>query len=128
MASTATVRVTPRKIFVMFSTRSLLPLACRSSTPANAAGIEPRQSHRTSPHCTVPRRMWTPAPTGFITIAATRSEDTAAVGVTPKKMIRMGVISAPPPMPVSPTVNPTMTDARTISQSICIRAFLWFVR
>ena len=69
--------------------------------------------------------MWTPAPTGFITIAATRSEETAAVGVIPKKMMRMGVIKAPPPMPVSPTVNPTMTDARTINQSMCIYALLW---
>jgi hypothetical protein len=32
----------------------------------------------------------------------------------------MGVINAPPPMPVRPTVNPTITDASAINQSIWI--------
>jgi hypothetical protein len=47
-------------------------------------------SHFTSSHLTVFRRICTPPPTGFMTIAATRSEETAAVGVTPKKISRMG--------------------------------------
>src|SRR5207247_7905684 len=66
--------------------------------------------------------MWTPPPTGFMTIAATRSEETAAVGLTPKKISRMGVMSAPPPMPVSPTVNPTITEASAMDQSMCTGA------
>jgi hypothetical protein len=32
----------------------------------------------------------------------------------------MGVMSAPPPIPVSPTVNPTMTEASAMDQSTCI--------
>jgi hypothetical protein len=91
-------------------------------TPANAIGIEPMHNHRTSSQRTVRRRIWTPPPTGFITIAATRSEDTAVVGLMLKKINRIGVINAPPPIPVSPTVNPTKTDARTMAQSICIGA------
>src|SRR6266508_4663192 len=79
-------------------------------------------SHLTSSHLTVFRRMWTPPPTGFMTIAATRSEETAAVGVTPKKIRRMGVMRAPPPMPVRPTVNPTITDASAMDQSMCTGA------
>ena len=104
-----------------FSTWSLSPLACRINTPAKAAGTEPRQSHRTSSQRTVLRRMCTPAPTGFIATAATRSEETAAVGVILKKITRMGVMSAPPPMPVSPTVNPTISEASAIFHSIIVR-------
>jgi hypothetical protein len=62
--------------------------------------------------------MCTPPPTGFIAIAATRSDETAAVGVIPKKISRIGVMSAPPPMPVRPTVNPTSTEASTMPQSM----------
>ena len=93
-------------------------------TPPNAAGIEPMQSHRTRSHRTVRRRMWTPPPTGFIAIAATRSEETAAVGLMLKKMRRIGVMSAPPPIPVSPTVKPTMAAAKTIRTSMCTLEYL----
>ena len=55
-------------------------------TPAKAIGIDPMHSHSTSGQRTVRRRMWTPPPIGFITIAATRSDDTAAVGLIPKKI------------------------------------------
>ncbi len=119
-AAAASASVTPRKTFVTSSTVALFPAAWRMKTPAKAVGIEPTQSHFTSSHRTVPRRMWTPPPTGFMTIAATRSEDTAVVGLIPKKISRMGVMSAPPPMPVIPTVKPTMTDAVTIAQLMCI--------
>ena len=119
MATAASVSVTPRKIFVVFSMVALSPVECSSKTPANAAGIEPTHSHRTSSHRTVRRRTCTPPPTGFITIAATRSEETAAVGLIPKKISRIGVIKAPPPMPVNPTVNPTMTEASAMAQSMC---------
>ena len=120
IAAAAKVSVTPRKVFVAFSIASLSPLACRRNTPAKAAGIDPMQSHFTNSQRTVRRRTWTPPPTGFITIAATRSEDTAAVGLMPKKIRRIGVMSAPPPIPVRPTVKPTMIDARAIPQSICV--------
>src|SRR2546423_615487 len=55
-----------------------------------------------------------------MTIAATRSDDTAVVGLMPKKISRMGVMSAPPPIPVNPTVNPTITEANAMAQSMCI--------
>src|SRR4051794_23777786 len=82
------------------------PRARAIRTPLNAPGIEPRQSHLTSPRCTVPRRRCTNEPTGFITALATRSDETAASGGTPKKSTSTGVISAPPPMPVRPTTMP----------------------
>jgi len=65
----------------------------------------------------VPRRRWTNDPTGFITAAATSSLDTAASGETPKKRTRIGVIRAPPPMPVSPTTMPMPKEAATRSGS-----------
>ena len=79
-----------------------------SSTPRNAVGIEPIISHLTSGFCTVPRCQCTAPPIGFITIDATMSLDTAVSGSTPNSSTRIGVISAPPPMPVRPT---TKTDA-----------------
>ena len=50
--------------------------------------------------------MWTPAPNGRITTAATRSLEIAVAGVTPNSRISIGVISAPPPAPVIPTSRP----------------------
>ena len=76
------------------------------------------QSHLTSSQRTVLRRIWTPPPTGFMKTAAIRSDVTADEGVIPKKMTRMGVINAPPPIPVNPTVNPTIAPAKTMCQSM----------
>src|SRR3954452_296776 len=87
------------------------PSARAIRTPLKAPGIEPRQSHLTSPRCTVPRRRCTKEPTGFITALATRSDETAASGGTPKKRTSTGVMSAPPPMPVKPTTMPTPNAA-----------------
>ena len=80
--------------------------------------MEPVASQRTSPQFTVPRRQCTPPPMGRITIAATTSLETAASGGTPKTSTKMGVISAPPPMPVRPTTKPTNTPATMTSGSI----------
>ena len=89
------------------------------NTPANAIGIDPTHSHFTSGHRTVLRRICTPPPTGFMTMAAIRSEETAAVGLMPKKITRIGVMRAPPPMPVIPTTKPTIAPASTMAGSIC---------
>src|SRR6201985_3905143 len=51
--------------------------------------------------------MGTSHPTGRITTAATRSLEMAAAGLTENSRISIGVISAPPPAPVSPTSKPT---------------------
>ncbi len=90
---------------------SLLPSMRRISTPANAHGTEPTISHLTSEVFTLPRRACTAPPTGFMIRAATRSLETAVSGWTRKMMTRIGVISAPPPIPVRPTTNPTMSPA-----------------
>ena len=74
--------------------------------PRMTPGIEPADSHATSPQCTVWARMWTMAPTGFMIADATTSLDTAAAGETPKSRTSIGVTRAAPPMPVSPTMRP----------------------
>ena len=107
----ATIKATPRASFNRSCTTAPVPNLFRMSTPTNADGIEPTQSQRTSVQLTVPRRTWTPPPIGFMTIAATRSLDTAARGWTLNRMTRMGVIRAPPPIPVRPTVKPTISPA-----------------
>ena len=58
--------------------------------------------------------MCTTAPTGRMSTAATRSLEIAVDGLTPKKRISIGVISAPPPAPVIPTRKPTTALPRTM--------------
>ena len=58
--------------------------------------------------------MWTPAPIGRMSTAATRSLEIALDGVTPKSRISIGVISAPPPAPVMPTSRPMTAEPRTM--------------
>src|SRR5204862_7904004 len=101
------------------------PTARRRTTPRNAEGMEPIISHFTSCLFTVPCRRWTPPPTGFMTTAATRSLDTAARGWILNSSTRMGVISAPPPIPVSPTVKPTIRPASAMYQSMCMPVSLY---
>ena len=66
----------------------------------------------------MPRRRCTAEPTGFITALATRSLETAVSGGTPNSRTSTGVISAPPPIPVSPTTIPTPAAARARVQSM----------
>jgi len=49
---------------------------------------------------------------------ADRSVPTARVGLKPKKMISIGVISEPPPIPVIPTRAPIRRPVRTNCQLI----------
>src|SRR6266511_2441217 len=89
-----------------------------TSRPSAALGTLPTHSQPTSDQATVPRRACTRPPKGFITALAARSLETAAIGGTPNRRTRIGVIRAPPPMPVSPTTTPTPRPARTITGSI----------
>ena len=99
--------------------------AFRRSTPEKAAGTEPMQRKRTRRRLTAPWRMWTPAPTGFITSEAMRSLETAARGWTPKTSTMIGVMSAPPPMPVRPTMKPTMKPATETSTAAILHHAPW---
>src|ERR1700755_1900137 len=76
------------------------------NAPANAVGTDAIISSPARRRLGLPTRQWTAAPTDLLTDAATRSFATATVGLMPRK-INAGVISAPPPMPVSPTTIPT---------------------
>jgi len=80
-------------------------------------GTLPTHSQRTSAQFTEPFRACTKPPNGFITALAARSLETAASGGTPKASTRIGVISAPPPMPVSPTIVPTPKPAKASRMS-----------
>src|SRR6185295_3846976 len=88
-----------------------------NQAPMNAAGTEPTTSRRTSPTLTVLARRWTRAPAGFITKLATRSLEMAVSGSAPKKNTSIGVINAPPPMPVRPTTMPTRSPPRASGRS-----------
>src|SRR4029077_18287147 len=76
---------------------------------AKAAGTDPMQSHRTRSIRTVRLRRGTADTTGVITALATTALDTTARGATPKNSTSIGVINAPPPMPVRPTTVPTQS-------------------
>ena len=89
--------------------------------PAKAAGTEPTHSHRTSDRFTVPRRRWTKAPTGFMNSETMMSLEIAVSGSTPKKNTSIGVMSAPPPIPVRPTMVPTRSPPMTRGKSTVTR-------
>lgn len=110
----------PRAYLIVCWTCSPSPKALATSTPQKAAGTDPAHSQPTSRRLTVPRRMWTAPPTGFMMAEATRSLETAARGGTLKSNIIIGVISAPPPMPVRPMMIATRNDptARGMSMPI----------
>ena len=78
-----------------------------SMAPRNAAGTDPTHSHATSPTWVVPRRRWTSAAPGFMNRLTTMSLEIAVSGSMPAKNTSIGVISAPPPIPVRPTMIPT---------------------
>ena len=108
----------PNARWIRVWTCSLLPSDRSTSTPTNANGTDPMQSHFTNSRRTVPRRRWTSPPTGFITAAATRSLEIAVGAVSPNINTRTGVINAPPPMPVSPTTMPMPSAAAANVQSM----------
>ena len=114
----ASSSATPSAILIACCTEASSPSSRSSSTPRNADGMLPTHSQPTSRQLTVPRRACTQPPNGFITALAARSLETAATGGTPKKRTRMGVISAPPPIPVSPTMMPTPSPASARVRSI----------
>jgi hypothetical protein len=51
----------------------------------------------------------------------------AAEGVTPKRRTSIGVISAPPPMPVNPTRSPTTALPMTRKMSICTTRLQYYI-
>ena len=104
-------RATPSMICITCWTVWSSPSSRSSNTPRKALGTLPTHSQRTSGQFTVPRRACTKPPKGFITALAARSLETAATGGTPKTSTRMGVIRAPPPIPVRPTTMPTPSPA-----------------
>ena len=57
-------------------------------------------------------------PTILVRAANQRSVPTAAAGATPNSSTRIGVISAPPPTPVMPTIAPTPKPASVFRPSI----------
>ena len=93
------------------STREALPTARTATTPRKAAGTEAMASQAARRQRTVPLPAWTAAPTGFMIREATRSLEMAARGWMPKMSTRMGVMRAPPPIPVRPTAKPTISPA-----------------
>jgi hypothetical protein len=107
----ASSNATPRACLMRPCTAASSPRCLSTSTPAKAAGTDPTISQRTRAKLTVPRRRWTAPPTGFMTMAATRSLEMAARGWTLNTSTSSGVMSAPPPIPVRPTVNPTSSPA-----------------
>ena len=99
-----------------------VPSVLSSTTPRKADGMEPITSHFTSSLFTEPRWKCTLPPIGFMIIEATMSLDTAASGSILNSSTKMGVINAPPPMPVRPTTKPTNRPAKATIGSIARRS------
>ncbi len=78
-----------------------------------AAGTLPQAMRRTIRQSTVSRLPWTTEPAILVVAANRRSVPTAVCGLTPNSSTSSGVISEPPPTPVSPTNTPTSMPAKT---------------
>lgn len=72
----------------------------------SVAGTLPDAKHVTIRQSPVRFSPWTSVPASLVTEAYSRSVPTAVAGFTPKNNTRIGVISAPPPIPVCPTSGP----------------------
>ena len=95
-----------------------------SHTPTSAAGHDPIASHSAMRGNTVPLRKCRKPPTVLVTAAYARSVPTATTGWMPATRMSSGVISEPPPMPVTPTSAPTPRPKRMIAGSMSERARL----
>ena len=123
-ATTRPTAVTPTTTpiaFVSHSMRSSRMPAAMSTTTAMATGILPNHSRRTTCQSTFPPRWWIATAANFVSGANHRSVATAVAGEMPKNRIRIGVMSAPPPTPVSPTTHPVTAPAMTNDPSIIPR-------
>src|SRR3954453_5191445 len=70
--------------------------------------------------CTVPSCRCRTAPIVLKIAPWAMSVPTASVGLNPKTMTRMGVISEPPPIPVIPTSVPISNPVRTNCQFMSV--------
>src|SRR3954453_20880981 len=99
------------------------PVSCSAATwstritPATDAGTLPNASHTDTPMSTVPLRKWRQPPTVLVSAPYAMSVPTATIGWVPMNNSSSGVISDPPPIPVSPMRTPTPRPKTTISGS-----------
>ena len=81
----------------------------------------PADKWATMRQSTRPARASLTVPPILVKAANSKSVPMAKYGFTPKKKIKIGVISEPPPTPVRPTTSPTKNPANTNAKS-CIEA------
>jgi hypothetical protein len=81
--------------------------ASTTTTPAIEPGTLPNASHVAVPRSTVPLRKCCQPPTVFVSAPYAMSVPIATTGCVPITISSSGVISEPPPIPVSPTSTPT---------------------
>ena len=118
---TAVTATTTPIALVSHSMRSNRMPTAISTTTAIATGMLPIHSRRTTCQSTLPPRWWMATAANLVSGANHRSVATAVAGAMPKNRMRMGVISAPPPTPVSPTTHPVTAPAMTNDPSIILR-------
>jgi hypothetical protein len=88
---------------------------------SSAAGMLPLASRRVMRQSTCPLRACTTVPPALVMAAYSRSVPTAVAGWMPNRSTSNGVISEPPPTPVSPTMAPTTKPDKVYIQSMARR-------
>ena len=83
-----------------------------SQTPTSDIGALVMNIQAPRRACTVPSRRWRMPPAVLKIAPCAMSVPIATVGLNPKTITSSGVISEPPPMPVSPTSAPTRAPLR----------------
>ncbi|MNV76123.1 hypothetical protein D3C71_1694580 [compost metagenome] len=97
------------------------PKVLSAHSDSSAAGMLPAHSWPTTRQGTRRWRAMLTVPPILVNAANSRSVPMARWGFTPKKKIRIGVISEPPPTPVRPTISPTAKPAK-INANSCMAA------
>ena len=93
------------------------PTVCRMYSVTRAAGMLPRAVQPTTGQSITRARARPMEPPILVKAANSRSVPMARCGFMRKKKISKGVISEPPPTPVSPTTKPTKKPAKMKANS-----------
>ena len=104
--------------FRLSSARLSMGWKCSHTSAAAEAGKLPAHKRRTTPQSMSPWWLWMRVAAIFVSAANQRSVPTAVMGAMPNTSNSSGVMSAPPPTPVSPTRVPVTKPAMICRKSM----------
>ena len=122
VATAVSSSAAPRVVVIACCTTGLAgPNRCSTYSVSSEAGMLPAAIEPTMRQSITLERARAKEPPILVKAANSKSVPIAKCGLRPKKKISSGVMSEPPPTPVSPTTRPTEKPAKTKANS-CMAA------